>query len=449
MNCTSNTRHIAHSIAVVLCLVGLAACKSDLKASDENAPTELISHVITLPMTRGQMADYGATPWYTDSISMGTSPMHLALDSGASFFWATSDLCKTEACNAHATVNTTQPGFVWLDKNPTQRSFGPWGTMTTWTGQVPILIGGGPYHAIPFFASVDYSGSKFEYLAWGGGVGLPSESALVTPGSGFLMGSLYFGGAVPNPEFSLLTEPTTGIGYTWLGGMGDPRLFEGRSEIQLQSRKAPIGYLWGTELYSVKLGGVELPPLARQTFFLDSGSSRFKGDAAYLYPIMEPLAELRDAKGALIFTRTYDNQGNWVGLYYTAGGPSNYPNLPDLTITIGQTCYLQPALSLQTTLSPQQYSYYVDEGDQAGKWALAFHRLDGVGGLLVGSTFMDLFYSRFTYRVLPQSQLSQGDMYLYRKTEGLQPKSFYCVSMQSGEVVEVEKSALSHAETSL
>lgn len=417
----------------IVAVPALAACTT---SGGAGASEEQVAHVMTLPMQLGRMADYGATPWYTESIALGSSAMRLALDSGANFFWATSDRCQTGACNAHEKVDTTQPGFTWVDTTPAKRSFGPWGTMTTWTGKAPVRIDSGPYPAIDFFASVDYSGPKFEYLAWGGGVGLPSESSLVEPGSGFLMGALYYGGAVPRAEFSMLTERSSGAGYTWLGGMGDPSLFVSASEIQLQPKKAAIGYLWGTELYSVRLGGVDLPALAGQTFFLDSGSSRFKGDAAYLYPIMEPLSQLRDASGNLIFTRTYDDDGNWTGLYYTTGGPSDYPNLPELTITIGQTCYLQPALSLQTTLSPQQYSYYVEEGDQSGKWALAFHRLDGVGGLLVGSTFMDLFYTRFTYREAPPSRLSQGDMYLYRKAGGEQPKDFYCVSMQTGEVVE-------------
>ncbi len=423
-------------LALALSVTVLGACGSGSASSASQEAAEIIPHVMTLPMQRGPMADYGATPWYTSSIGLGQSPMQLALDSGAAFFWATSDLCKTPACRAHAFVDTSQPGFTWLDKTTTQRSFGPWGDMYTWTGSVPLIIDGGPWPAIPFFASVDYSGPKFEYLTWGGGIGLPSESTAVTPGSGFLMDLLYFGGSIPGAEFSMLTEPSTGFGYTWLGGAGDPALYNPQSEVQLQPKKAAIPYLWGTELYSVRLNGTPLPPLTGQTLFLDSGSSRFKGDAQYVYPIMEPLSQLRTAQGNLIFTRTYDDSGNWVGLYYTKGRPSDFPNLPDLTITIGQTCYSMPSTSMVVTLSPEQYSYYVEQGDQAGKWALAVHRLDGVGGLLVGSTFMDFFHARFTYRAAGPSQLSQGDMYLHLKTQGAQPRDFYCVSMTTGETVE-------------
>ena len=47
---------------------------------------------------------------------------------------------------------------------------------------------------------------------------------------------------------------------------------------------------------------------------------------------MEPLSQLRDSQGHLLFTRTYDDSGNWVGLYYTKGKTSDFFNLPDLAI---------------------------------------------------------------------------------------------------------------------
>ena len=396
--------------------------------------------MLTVPMKLGQMADYGATPWYTDAITLGSSPMHLAIDSGANFFWATSDKCQTTACNAHLKVNTTQPGFTWIDTSSTKRSFGPWGDMYTWTGSVPVGINGVSYQASNFFASVQYEGPKFEYLAWGGGIGMPSTSTWVEQGSGFLMGELFKSGVLAQPEFAMVTEPSTGMGYTYLGGPGDPSQYVQQTEARLAPKKGAIGYLWGTELENVFLGGTPLPALQGQTFFLDSGSSRFKGDAQYLYPIMTPLSQMTGPDGQPIFTRTYDENGNWTGLYYTKGGPSDY-QLPDVTLNMGETCYGYSAYQLQITLSPEQYSYYVQEGDQAGKWALAFHRLDGVGGLLVGSTFMDLVYSRFTYGLAPEGQLIQSDMYLYRKSGGAQPKTYTCIYTDTGEAVPAEELA--------
>ena len=91
---------------------------------------------MTFDLELGKMANYGATPWYTEEISAGTSQLRFALDSGANFIWATSDQCTTTACNAHNKVNTSQPGFVWVDETTVKHSFGPWGSMYTRTGKV-------------------------------------------------------------------------------------------------------------------------------------------------------------------------------------------------------------------------------------------------------------------------------------------------------------------------
>ena len=64
-----------------------------------------------------------------------------------------------------------------------------------------------------------------------------------------------------------------------------------------------------------------------------------------------------------------------------------------------------------------------------------------MGGLLVGSTFMDLVYSRFTYGLAPEGQLIQSDMYLYRKSGGAQPKTYTCIYTDTGEAVPAEELA--------
>jgi hypothetical protein len=142
----------------------------------------------TFNLKLGKMADYGASPWYTDELAAGASPIKLNFDTGANFMWATSDKCSTDACNTHDKVNTTQSSFVWLDKTTTKRSFGPWGDMYTWTGQVPFnsQVNGNniPPLTLPFFASVEYNGNKFKYLAWDGGFGFPSENAIRCAGIG-------------------------------------------------------------------------------------------------------------------------------------------------------------------------------------------------------------------------------------------------------------------------
>ena len=122
--------------------------------------TTACSQTLELPMSKGPIGDYGASPWYVRNVSLGASPMSLAFDTGANFIWATSDQCNTTACNQHAKVNTSQAGFKWIDKTPQSRSFGLWGTMTTWTGEVAFNFPGISFPiSEPFFASVDYTGN--------------------------------------------------------------------------------------------------------------------------------------------------------------------------------------------------------------------------------------------------------------------------------------------------
>ena len=384
---------------------------------------------MTFDLEMGKMANYGATPWYTEEISAGTSQLRFALDSGSNFIWATSDQCTTTACNAHNKVNTSQPGFVWVDETTVKHSFGPWGSMYTRTGKVDFKT---PHFAsvdVPFFASVEYTGEKFQYLDWGGGIGFPSSSDAVAEGSGFYFSSLYESGAIEKPTFSVVTHPETGKGAFFLGG-DDPTQYDKSSEIELQpNRTGEAKDLWGTDLYSAQLGDTVLPTLTNARFYLDTGSSEFKGDSVYLIPIMTLLYDIRDTEQNRIFEKTYDMDGNWIGLVYANGGDpvKHAARLPDFTLTMGQSCAMQAGKAAQITLNAQQYSYYVEEGDQQGRWVLAFTPLDGVGGLLVGSTFMDLLYTKFDYTIDESGGLTQGNMYLYAKSTGSGPVALNCV----------------------
>ncbi|MBN1994412.1 MAG: hypothetical protein JW953_17065 [Anaerolineae bacterium] len=379
---------------------------------------------------RGEMANYGATPWYTENISVGTSQLRFALDSGSNFIWATSDLCTTEACNTHKKVNTAQLDFTWVNTTTVKRSFGPWGSMNTWTGMVPFET---PFTSIdiPFFASVEYSGEKFQYLAWEGGVGFPSSSDAVADGSGFYFHSLYESGAIVEPTFSVVTYPETGEGTFFLGG-DDPAQYDESSEIELQPNRTGEGkYLWGTDLYAAQLGDTLLPSLTNSRFYLDTGSSVFKGDSVYLIPVMTHLYDIRDAANERIFEKIYDTEGRWIGLVYANGGdPTKHAAiLPDFTLTMGQSCEMQAGQAAKISLNAQQYSYYVEEGDQQGQWVVAFTPLDGVGGLLVGSTFMDLMYTTFNYVAEENGGLTQGNMYLYQKATGTGPSALSCIPL--------------------
>ena len=381
---------------------------------------------IPLLLIKGPIADYGATPWFTADIIPGTSSMKFALDTGSNFIWATSDLCTTSACNVHEKVNTSQPGFIWIDRTNTKRSFGPWGDMYTNTGKIPFNISESIAATTQFFASVDYEGAKFQYLAWDGGIGFPSRSDQVVSGSGFIFQELWQQQSLTNPMFAVYTDGGLARGFFNLGSPLPELFYDKKTQIRLEPKPSAIQYLWGTELHSAKLGSVVLPSLTNATFFLDTGSSRFKGDAEYIIPILQILLNFQDSSGNPVFQKIMEGS-QWVGLSYIKGGPSDYPLLPNLLLTIGQSCYGQDGQVALVGLGPDQYSYQVDEGDRSGQWVIAAHVLSGVGGLLVGSTFMDLLATEFTYQVGDASTLEQENMYLYQKVLGETPRVLGCI----------------------
>jgi hypothetical protein len=381
--------------------------------------------VLTIPLKRGALADFGATPWYTDSIIVAGTRLKLALDNGADFTWVTSDFCGTPACNAHIKLNTNDPSFQWIDRTPTPRSFGPWGTMITFTGKGPFIM---PDQSIippvRFFASVFYDGAQFGSLAWDGGIGFPSRSTASTPGSDFFFGKVWAQGLLQNRSFSVVTDPTTGSGSFLLGG-DDPNRLDVATESRLPPAGAPgLDDIWGTRLNSGAIGDTEIPELTKILFWLDSGSSRFKGDGQYVYPLLNVLYRMTDSKGAPIFRQVFENN-QWVGLQYTTGQPSDYPNLPNLTLRLGDRCRGQGSSQVVLTITPQQYSYLVQTSDRAGTWMIAIHRLDGIGGLLVGSTLMDLIYSRFVYGGTGQN-FTQDYTYIYEKRNSGPGLTFAC-----------------------
>ena len=425
------------------CLLAASACEPDQAPARENPPQAKVEAEapaqanqdasIVINLKRGQLADYGATPWYTEDLAVGTSPMRFALDNGTELLWATSDQCKTTACNAHEKVDTSQPDFSWVQQPqpPKQVSFGPWGSMGVWIGKAPFVQSSASLSTpLTFFASVEYEGDKFQYLAWGGGIGFPSESKSVTD-TGFYFKALVDSGAV-GASYSVYTDVSAGTGAFILGAP-DTSKYDPSTAVRLPAKKSSspdLSYLWGTLLTDVQIADTSLPALQNQMFYLDTGSSRFKGDDTYVYPIMDKLLEYKDSQGNDIFVKYYETvQGEsiWTGLQYSSGGPTDHPSLPDLSLTLGDTCNQQQGKRLRISLAPDQYSYKVDVGDRQGNWVVAVHRLDGVGGLLVGSTFMDLIYAAFAYEKGSDDSLSQGDMTLFKTNQGTQPSAYQCV----------------------
>ena len=150
-------------------LVGPATGKNK-NISDSAKDSEALK--ITLNLSMGLVADYGATPWRTSDIKFGDSQMNVALDTGTNLLWATVSDCETDACKVHRGIDTSQADFRYISDAtyPKTVDFGAWGKMTVKLGSIPVSVGTGNPTSVPlrFDASVDYSGSQFQYLAWGG-----------------------------------------------------------------------------------------------------------------------------------------------------------------------------------------------------------------------------------------------------------------------------------------
>lgn len=395
---------------------------------------------LSLDLHQGNIADYGATPWYTDDVLLGSSHMHFALDTGTALLWATTDKCTTTACKAHANVNTSQPGFSWIGdpNNPEKVSFGPWGSMEVVKAKIPLNITA-PEESVSveviFDGSVNYSGEKFQYLAWGGGIGFPSESsASAALGLTSIVKKLYTSKIIPKAVFTMTTDRETKNGTFIIGGTSDN--VNPSTQVILPAKKPSNpdeAYLWGTNLVTAAIGGGAIPSLTSSLFYLDSGSSRFKAGRAYIQPILDQLYAYKDHNGAHIFDQILDENNQVVELKYARNkSPQDYLDiLPDLTLIMGSSCNNDVTKQLKVSLSPEQYSYKVDIGENINEYVAAFRVLDGVEGLLVGSIFMDFIYSEFHHivdTVGSETNLHQGEMIIYEKATGDKLKSYTCIA---------------------
>ena len=422
----------------------------------------------SIALKNGPIADYGATPWYTDAVRFGTTDMNLIFDTGTNLFWATTDDCITTACAAHTQVNTAQSAFSFITDPdyPKDVSFGPWGTMQVDYATVPISIapedeqvedfmvfdlsnwdsavlpdvglppGTGKAvdpisFQVKFDASINYIGSKFQYLTWGGGIGLPSESSSVEPGiSDFFLELNRAIVTLSLPIVGFEMNSATGIGSITFGNLGPNAV--STQFTWLSPKKSSfegLQYLWGTNLHAGRVGSKTLPNLTNAMFYLDTGSSRFKGGREFIEPILDELLAYTTSTGEPIFDTYTDNpESKFTGIKFANGkSPSDFADiLPDFSIDIGQLCHGNPG-SATITLSPENYSYQVEQGDRAGEWVVAFHVLDGVDGLLVGSVFMNGFSSAFQYNVSgtgDQTTYTQGEMYLFTNADSTAPKTY-------------------------
>ena len=395
------------------------------------------SFAVTL--TLGKVADYGASPWYTNKISFGSSTVEMIFDNGTNLFWATTDQCASTACNAHSKINTSQTGFSFVTNPsyPKTISFGAWGSMEAKLGSVGFSMlksAGTVQMSVQFQAATNYSGPQFQYLSWGGGIGLPSESSSIEPNITDFFGEILSSQQLSLTAISFEMDDSKETGTVTFGAFGPNAKKD--IEIILEPKKSPDKdnmYLWGSNLYSAHIGVVGFSNLINGRFYLDTGSSRFKGGREFIEPILSVMLTYKDNSGNNIF-ETYTDVPNtrFTGIKYANGkGPDDYVGiLPEFSVYVGDVCQGSSSNTALIQLAPSQYSYKVEIGDRAGEWVLAFHVLDGIDGLLVGSTLMKYFSTTFIYDI-NGNEYSQGNMIMYPRTDIPPYGEVVCVSKDS------------------
>src|SRR5687768_3899963 len=108
------------------------------------APAAAAGQSVTIPLVSGAFADNGATQWYAN-LDIGTpgQALKIAIDTGGSFIWTTSTLCKETSC-LHAgggRFNWQKSStFQWIDQTQINVSFGAWGSMWVETGKDDIAF---------------------------------------------------------------------------------------------------------------------------------------------------------------------------------------------------------------------------------------------------------------------------------------------------------------------
>ena len=415
-------------------LVGSKTGIDQDSADSSNASEEL---KITLNLSMGLVADYGATPWRTSDIKFGDSPMNVALDTGTNLLWATVSDCETDACKVHRRIDTSQADFQYVSDPayPKTVDFGAWGKMTVKLGSIPVSVGTENPTSVPlrFDASTGYSGSQFQYLPWGGGIGFPSDTSYDDQNVQSLIELLHDSYGLSDTEFAVITDKSSKTGKFLIGYLDQGAVSKIYSVLPPKTFAEPeLAFLWGTDLKLARLGTVDFPNLSDSVLFLDSGSSRFKAEAKSIKPILDALLSYTDSAGDKIFEPYKDGDSDqpYTGVKFSNGrSPVDYEGiLPDFELAIPYECNGERTMTV-FSLSPEQYAFQVQAGDRKGEWVVAFHILEGIPGLLVGSTFMDLVVTQFEYLQFGD-ELVQGDMTLYQKARGESPAKVTCQTIK-------------------
>ncbi len=322
-------------------------------------------------LTKGQLTDNGATPWFA-MLPIGTPQQHLKVmvDTGTTHTWVTSDLCNTDACNLHNKFNPqASTSFTLIDKGSLTIDFGPWGQMDVELGSDYLWLDSANVElaqSMAFYLATNYQGQQFSELACDGGLSIP---CLLPAGidSGEILPLLKSEGIIQFAVASFYMDSSAESGSALLGAV-DSTQYCGTLNVVQTIRYNPIPYLWVVNLNSLSCQNKTI--LSNINFALDTGSSRFKGDANYIQKLISAVT----LNGQLPSTQPLGNP--------------DFSQYPPINLNINGVNY---------ELTPRHYFIPKDES----VLELAFHVMDGLEGLLlVGSVFLETVYSVFYYETL-------------------------------------------------
>ena len=335
----------------------------ELHASLNTAPC------IQFELARGELSDNGATPWYTEMpIGEPAQTLKLMVDTGTTHTWVTSSLCNTAACDLHLKYNPqNSTSYYLVQADCPDIDFGPWGSMKVELGNDSLAltqVGAILAERLNFYLATDYQGSQFAELACDGGLAIPSILPTDVD-SGELLPQLKSSGQIDYAIASFYMDANSGRGQCLLGAV-DSTKFSGPLNVVTTQRFEPFPFLWVIKLNAISLAST--PILSSINFALDTGSSRFKGDAGYIARLIAAVT----LNGQLPQTQPSQNP--------------DFSQYPILYLNINGTVY---------PLRPDQYFLPRD----SATLELAFKPMTGLEGLLlVGSTFLETVYTVFYYQ---------------------------------------------------
>jgi hypothetical protein len=264
---------------------------------------------------------------------------------------------------------------------PTIIDFGPWGEMQAFLGRDCLFLktGGAAGKSdeieqlMTFYLSESYNGDQFKDLVWDGGISLPRKKP-ENVDSDQLLTLLKEAGVIDSEVVSFWCDAETRRGACLMGAI-DPTKFD-PSTFQFIPL-TPLANPSYSDLWTVKMEKFECgfkTVLSDIHFCLDTGSSRFKGDAGYIEKIIYAITNNFELPETIHSTEP------------------DFTPYPDIFLQMKGKRY---------NLKPNQYFMEVSPGI----WELAFHPMEGLEGLLlVGSVFLENLYSIFFYEPYNESQ---------------------------------------------